>query len=206
MTDSPLPPPPPPSQPAGPPPGYYRASDGKDYPIPAGYYLGADGQFHPITTPAAPGAAAAPSYAAPSYAAPAGVAPVGAGGWRWDASSILILAGAAVVAIGAFLPWADIGGLITTNGMDGDGKITIVLAAGAAVLGVFGILKASKGMLIGSLVVAALTILVAIIDMADVSSRGEGIIEVSIGIGLYLTLIGGIVGVVGAVLAMMARK
>lgn len=190
----PAPPPPPPSQSAGPPPGHYRATDGRDYPIPAGYYLASDGQLYPNpnATPTPPSA---------------GVALASGGGWRWDAASIMLVVGAAVVAVAAFLPWATVAGFFTKNGIDGDGTITLVLAAAAAALGAGGILKASKGMLIGSIVSASLIVVIAIIDMADVSSGPDvGFdIDVTIGIGLYLTLLGGVVAAVGAILALRSR-
>ncbi len=206
--NQPAPPPPPSSQPSGPPPGHYRASDGRDYPIPAGYYLASDGQLYPTAAATTTPAGTPPT--APGAAATAG--------WRWDAASIALVAGVAVVAVGAFLPWVQVSlpavfdGLIdaprSKSGIDGDGTITLGLAVAAAILGAVGIVKASKGMIIGSIVAAVLIVLVAIIDMADVASGVDDFdlgIEVSIGIGLYLTFIGGVVAAIGAILALRSR-
>jgi hypothetical protein len=97
-----------------------------------------------------------------------------------------------VVVLAAFLPWVAIFG-IGLRGIEGDGRITLVLALAGAV-----ILTTTSG-LVGSrrtpgrasqiplLVLAALAALVALVDMNGAAAMG-----------LYLTLLGGIAWVVGA--------
>lgn len=175
------------------PPGHYRASDGRDYPIPEGHVLGADGQLHRLPAPPPP-----------STAPPPPGAPTTASTWTWDVTSILLLAGAAAVVVGAFLPWATAGSF-SKAGTEGDGSITLVLGIAAAALGALGLLKRSRGMRIGSVVAAALVVLIAVIDMADVGSAEVFGISFEIGIGLYMTLVGGLGALLGAVLALRRR-
>lgn len=176
------------ADPSGPPPGHYRASDGQDYPIPAGYVLGADGQLHAVAV--TPGAPLAASRA-----------------WEWNLASLLTVGGAAGAFIGAFLPWATVGAL-SVAGTDGDGVLTLILAIAAGTLGVAGIRKASKGMLIASLVCAALITMIATYDIADISSVADGPLGLTVepGGGLILTLIAGLAGVAGSGVALRSRR
>lgn len=122
--------------------------------------------------------------------------------WTWNAASTLTVAGAAAVFIGAFLPWASVGAF-SKAGTDGDGVLTLLLSIGAAGFGVPGIRGGKKGLLIGSLVCAALALVIGGIDMADIGSMTDAPfgLEVKIGGGLYLTVAGAIAGVFGAALA-----
>jgi hypothetical protein len=70
----------------------------------------------------------------------------------------------------------------------------------------------STGRMVGALVVAVLVGLVAAFNIADLSSRFSDVdpavldIEVSIGIGLWLVLAGGLTGTAGCVIALAAPK
>ena len=173
--------------PPGPPPGHYVAPDGQYHPVPPGHVLGADGLIYPVAQ--APGAPVAQASA-----------------WSWNLASLLIVGGAAVVAVGAFMPWASVGPF-SAAGTDGDGILTLILALGAGPLGAFGILKSKKGLLIGSLICAALILAIAAYDTANISSVADGPFGLTpeVGGGLYLTLIGAVAGIVGPVLAMRRR-
>lgn len=173
--------------PTGPPPGHYRASDGQDYPVPPGYVLGADGQLHATADPTA--------------------AATATGAWEWNAASALVVGGAAGAFIGAFLPWAKVGAL-SVAGTDGDGVLTLILGIAAGALGVGGIRKGGKGLLIGSLVCAALVAVIAVIDIADINSVADGPFGLTAepGGGIILTLAAGIAGVVGSILAIRGRR
>ncbi len=98
-----------------------------------------------------------------------------------------------VVAVAAFLPWISLLGF-SVRGIEGDGVITVVLAlAGGIVLAMTSGLvgrapSTGKVPHVVLLVLASLTALVGIIDM-----NGAAVI------GLYLTLLGGVAWVVGAV-------
>jgi hypothetical protein len=105
-----------------------------------------------------------------------------------------------VVALAAFLPWVSIFG-ISANGIEGDGVLTLVLAfAGAAILarttGLVGSPRTpGRASQIAPLVLAILAALVALLDMNGAAA-----------IGLYLTLLGGIAWVVGAVWELNVTK
>ena len=189
------------------PPGHYRASDGNVYPVPPGQYLASDGRLYPL-----PASAPAPAPGAAGFAAagPVSSAPVAAG-WQWTPASGLLLGGAAVTVLGSVLPWATVDAgfeSVDVSGTDADGVVTIVLALAALAFGIPGLLKRSKGLLITSLVATVLIVLVALVDIGDVSSVAEEVgfgVEATVGIGLWLVLIGGILAVVGAVMAVRNR-
>jgi hypothetical protein len=94
---------------------------------------------------------------------------------------------AAVIALAAFLPWASIFG-ISVNGINGDGKITLILALAALVglatqTGLTGDFTLAPKLVLGiSILCAAIALLVAIVDMNEFAA-----------IGLYLTLIASVV-------------
>lgn len=98
-----------------------------------------------------------------------------------------------VVILAAFLPWVSILG-VSALGIDGDGVITLILAMiGAAILamttGVVGVERSpGRRSQIILLVLAAITALIALLDMNSAAAMG-----------LYLTLFAGIAWVVGAV-------
>lgn len=97
-----------------------------------------------------------------------------------------------VIAVAAFLPWVAIFGL-SKRGIEGDGVITLVLAAiGGIVLavstGLFGKQKVpGKASQVTLLVLAILVALIGLLDMNGAAA-----------IGLYLTMFGGVAWVVGA--------
>ncbi len=97
-----------------------------------------------------------------------------------------------VVALAAFLPWVSIFG-ISAIGVEGDGVITLALAAAGGIVlalttGLFGKQKVpGKKSQISLLVLATLVALIGLLDMNGAAA-----------IGLYLTLFGGVAWVVGA--------
>lgn len=121
---------------------------------------------------------------------------------RW-----LLVGGTAVVAVGALLPWVTVdAGLVSASkaGTDGDGVITLLLA-----IVVGGLLLAKwkagigRAVLIASLVLAAIVLAIAIYDSIDIASAVDEseLVEVraSIGIGLWLTLLGAAAMIAGAI-------
>ena len=94
---------------------------------------------------------------------------------------------AVVIALAAFLPWASIFGL-SVSGINGDGKITLILALGALFgfatrTGLTGDFTLAPKVVLGiSILCATVSLLVGIADMNDFAA-----------IGLYLTLIASIV-------------
>lgn len=122
-------------------------------------------------------------------------------------STWLLVVGTAAVAVGALLPWATVNaGLVSVSkaGTDGDGVITLLLAlvVGGLVLAKW---KAglSRAGVIASLVLGAIVLAIATYDAIDVASTVEEseLLEVraSVGIGLWLTLLGGIAMIAGAI-------
>lgn len=122
-------------------------------------------------------------------------------------SKWLLVAGTAVVAVAALLPWATVNAgfiSVTKAGTDGDGIITLVLA-----LVVGGLLLAkwkaglSRAVVIVSLVLGAIVLAIGTYDVIDVASTVEEneFVEVraSVGIGLWLTVLGGIAMLAGAI-------
>jgi len=135
----------------------------------------------------------------------------------------LIAATGLVVGIAAWLTWGsvDVGPeSLSINGVTGsdvpgddesrDGVLTLILAIPAIVFGVIRALgKFALGSAIIGAVVAALVVVIAIVDMQDISDVVEGApegVEASIGIGLWLTLIGGILMAVASVAGIVKRR
>jgi hypothetical protein len=132
-----------------------------------------------------------------------------------------VLLGAGLAAVlGALLPWVRASaGFITVEraGTDVDGAITlflgVVLGALALLALVIGSYRA-RGLALGvaAIVVAALVLLIAIVDIADVNDKAVDIeagginIEVTVGSGLWLTLAAGLVGILGGVLLLVRRR
>jgi hypothetical protein len=108
-------------------------------------------------------------------------------------------AGIALLVIGAFGPWAKV--LSTSvNGLDGDGVLTLGLAVVAAVFVGLAYTKRAAPNKIALGVCGALALLISIIDIADVSG------DISVGWGLWLTLIGSLVLIAAAVMAHMRKS
>ena len=106
-------------------------------------------------------------------------------------STIVALVSALVVIVGSFMTWVTVsqGSLsISAGGMDegGDGVITLVVAIAAGAAAVF--LK-GRARMISVVVGGAVVLLVAIIDIFDI--LGEDLVDASVGIGLWLVLLGG---------------
>ncbi len=112
-------------------------------------------------------------------------------------AAVVSLVGALLLLIGSVTPWVTAGPL-TKNGIEGDGVITLVLAllAGGFAGATFSPPAVARVMRWFPLPFGLLALLVAIIDVADVSGEGYGI---SVGWGLWLTLIASIILVIGAV-------
>jgi hypothetical protein len=115
------------------------------------------------------------------------------------------LAGLAVV-VGSIMPWASIAtafGTVSVAGTEGDGKITLALGVGLLILAAVQISNANPGLRLFSAIVGAGTGVVAVIDIANVSSKvGEvssAFARASVGSGLYVVLVGGALAIIGAV-------
>ena len=191
----------------------YRADDPNSY----GWWQAADGNSYPpsqhpeyratqaVVSPQVPPPPVPPAPGAASPPPPQGFVPqVEPPGPTFTPAVIGILIAAALIVIGSVLPWASIDlGFIseTIGGLDGDGGITLVLGL---IVGGLGIASKGrkKGLAIGALVAAALTALIAVIDIADVSSTFDGLAldsGVSVGYGLWLVLFASLAAIGAAV-------
>jgi hypothetical protein len=118
--------------------------------------------------------------------------------------------GVALVIVGAFMPWVKLS-FISASGTDGDGVLTLIIAAVAGGLIFLGL---SRGVAIQATIIGAgaLICILAVYNMVDISGQDsevglEGLFSenVSIGEGLYMTLVGGIAIVAGGVMGFRAR-
>jgi hypothetical protein len=130
-----------------------------------------------------------------------------------------VLLGAGLGAVlGALLPWvrASVGPITVERvGTDVDGASTLFLGVVLGAVALLGALirKAPTRRLalgVAALVVAALLVLIAVLRIADVASSADdiglgGIVDVSIGSGLWLTLAAGLAGILGGVLLVLRR-
>jgi peptidoglycan/LPS O-acetylase OafA/YrhL len=149
-----------------------------------------------------------PAAAAAGPAAAGALAPL----W-WGAPAAVGL-----LVLGAIGPWAtvDIAALgqsasASEGGLESDGVITLILGLiGGGLLGLWRAQRA-RWQAIVTAVLGALAVLVAIIDISDVSGTDVGLggaADVSVGWGLWVTLLGSIVLVVvsGLLVPKSARK
>lgn len=119
---------------------------------------------------------------------------------------IVGLIGGILAAIGSFLPWAIakvFGEVSQVAGIKGAGIFTLILA----VLGIFFLLVGMKRRkaAIGTIIMGLLILVLCIQQMSMVKESIErsipGVAEVHIGYGLYLTLIGGAVLLIGGIMS-----
>ncbi len=108
-------------------------------------------------------------------------------------SAVMIVAGGAALAIGSFLAWGTIPG-VSVNGLDGgDGWYTLI---GGVVVAAYGLMAfQGKSILPKWLAWAGLGVglAVAIINLFDIA----GVDGVSLGIGMYVMIAGGVLAIVG---------
>ncbi len=124
------------------------------------------------------------------------------------------MVGAALLVAGSLLDWVVVSspfGEISRGGMDtDDGKLTV--AAGG--LGLLFFLIAASARTIAFHIIGAVTSLaggaVALIDIIDVHDKAEDLgtefASASVGIGLYVCVIGAIAGLVGGIIAAATSK
>ena len=132
----------------------------------------------------------------------------------------IALGGGVVAMLGALMNWATATASSKELGVQfsasvsgfraGDGKITFLLAAAVVALLAVQLVKGSrKGLSIAAVVCAALVTLLGLSNWADVKSSLGGIpdgigISVSVGLGLYLTILAGIAMLAGTVMHLRA--
>jgi hypothetical protein len=109
---------------------------------------------------------------------------------------------AALVVIGAFLPWASVLNL-DINGVEADGKLTLILAivGGGALL----VARGRMWGLITMLIASALVTLIAFVDLNDVEGFADQVGLVDTGSGLWLTTIAGVAWLVVTIVLLVRR-
>jgi hypothetical protein len=124
-------------------------------------------------------------------------------------SKVAVIAGAAgavvmlIGIIGSALPWATaslLGFSKSIGGLSGDGIITIVCTLFALGFFVIGIINRAKWPFIITVVLALATAAVGIYDAATLSSL------VSVGIGLIMVIISGLLGLTAGVIGIVAPR
>lgn len=116
---------------------------------------------------------------------------------------IVAFALAALVVIGAFLPWASVLDL-SVNGIDADGKLTLSLAivgGGALLAG-----RGRKWGLVVMVIAAALVTLIAFVDLDDVEGLADQVGIVETGFGLWLTTFAGLAWLVVSIVLLVKRR
>jgi len=111
-----------------------------------------------------------------------------------------LLGGAGALALGSFLPWAEVGPF-SVSGTDGDGVLTLGLGVLIAVVAWPSMQKAiGRGRSITASIAAGLALVVCVYDVVNVSSSDNDFIEAEVGIGLWVCTAGAIAVIVGLVL------
>ena len=125
---------------------------------------------------------------------------------------IPVLAGAGMLVLGAMLPWAEAQsttGAFSTDGISGDGAITIV----AAVLIALTLVVVQRRTLAAGLVigVAAIAGAVGVYDTIDISRKATDLVDhgppgvsASVGIGVWVTLVAAAIALIGGIAAFAA--
>jgi len=111
-----------------------------------------------------------------------------------------LLGGAGALALGSFLPWAEVGPF-SKNGIDGDGVLTLMLAVVVGIAA-WPSIRTSIGRArsITTTIATALALIICLYDIADVSSTGNDVVQAQVGIGLWMAAAGALAVIVGVVI------
>ena len=115
------------------------------------------------------------------------------------------LAGALLVAVGSFLPWATVLLAGPVYGTDGDGVITLAVAAPVALLGLLaGLGKGRVWMFAVTLFLGLIATAIGGYDLSNISTFVSGQSMAELGPGLPVIIVGGLV-VLGAAVFGIAK-
>jgi uncharacterized membrane protein YidH (DUF202 family) len=125
---------------------------------------------------------------------------------------LVAIAGAVVLAVGSVLAWAKVeAGIFSRSlpGTDGDGKLTVALAGVVGLIAVVALLK--RPVATGAVIAVGLGGLaaagIAIYDIVNVNGKIDevtsrtSLVTASVGVGLYVCVVGAALVVVGALMA-----
>lgn len=112
------------------------------------------------------------------------------------------IVGILCVVTGAFLPWATWGS-ISIAGIEGDGRVTLLLGivAGVLLVGFPGGKRSACGSLLGFLIA-----LIGCYDALDVTRIAPFGIRARVGVGLFGTIAGGLIMVASGIISLRKRK
>lgn len=121
-------------------------------------------------------------------------------------SGILAMGGGGLLVLGSLLPWAQVSSVFVTvsvNGTEGDGKITVGLGLVVAILGLIAMTNQRAKLNILAPILGLVAGAIGLLDLLSVNSKfgsisGSDLVHPSIGIGLYLVVLGGILTFVAA--------
>lgn len=128
---------------------------------------------------------------------------------RWQQSAALTMAAGVILIVGALLPWATLTsgfGSASIAGTDGDGVFAIALGALVAVAGV-GMFNGSGTARAGAVVfgvLAAALMVSSFMNISEVVDESE--VRASVGIGLWVGLLGGLLAAGAPLMAGSAAK
>lgn len=115
----------------------------------------------------------------------------------------LIAAGAAI--LGALLPWASLG-VLSAAGTDGDGMITLLLGVAAGIVAIAARYAVTAWSIV-AIATGALVVAVAVYDINEVTSTAGVLgIEPSVGSGLWITLLAGLVLGGSGIVALVRKR
>ena len=133
---------------------------------------------------------------------------------RWDSG--LYLVSAAVAIGGSILPWATVSASfldpVYKAGIDGDGRLTLVLGVVLLGLSVLSFLRPAGRRVVPLLVLVVATVItvVTLVNLAGVRSaagpltpEARVLVDTHVGIGLWLTLVAGMAAMCVAVLSLL---
>jgi hypothetical protein len=116
-------------------------------------------------------------------------------------AKIVGMIGALCVIVGAFLPWATWSS-IAVAGVEGDGRITLFLGFVAGAL----LLWSPRGKKKASFLILGLIIsLIGCYDAYDVSKEIIPGIKPNVGVGLFATVIGGMIIVISGIVGLTSK-
>jgi hypothetical protein len=152
----------------------------------------------------------------PQYGQQPPTASAAAGADRSGIFAILAAVGGLLVGVGSFLPWATITspfiGDLTVAGTAADGKITLVIGVAILIVAALRLLRPSTPALVQRLTIlfGLIVVAVGIMDVINVSSvstevGGQDVATVSVGFGLWVVILGGLLAIVGGIVVSRAK-
>jgi hypothetical protein len=161
----------------------------------------------PIVPPGMPAPGIPPGMLAPGMPRGMPLPPAAMAQRSKPASPVVLAAGAAGILfmiigmIGSALPWATVSQYgLSKNGLSGDGMITIVFALLALGFFIIALINRAKWPFIVCAVMSGIIAVVGIYDAAKLAS------EISVGIGLYLVIIAGLLGLLAGIAGAIAPR